>query len=416
MNRLQKMASWAFEKAIGFPAWSVSQQMPEAYRRFFGLADGAVSGLSALQLSAVFTCCNLRGRVASTLPVDIVKSNGIVSSPIEHPLMDVLERPNEFMSKVPFWESMILNFDIYGNAYAEIVKIGNRVTSLWPLRSDRVRPEFKNQSLVYKVSMPDGTVAELKPEQVLHVRNFSIDGINGLSPISASQVIGRNMLAQRYQSAFLRNGARPSMAFVTPPGVKYTDEAKARLRESAEKLYSGEENVGKIMFLFDGMEPKELSVTPQDAQILEQTKAGTAEIGSMYGVPLYFLNQGDTPTFASAESFNRNFVDYGIGPLCVRFQDAIKFSLLQKDRGVTVKFNLDALLMGDSLARINYIRTAIFAGVMTPNEGRAKLNLSSKPGGDDLIIQSNNTLLSALEDLAANAVKPAAQLTNGGVQ
>jgi HK97 family phage portal protein len=226
------------------------------------------------------------------------------------------------------------------------------------------------------------------------------------------------MMASKYQTAFLKNGARPSLAFVAPKDVKYTPEAKERLRESAEKLYAGEENVGRIMFMFDGMEPKPFSVTPADAQILEQMKYGRAEIGAMYGVPLYFMNDADkAATFASAESFNRNFVDYGIGPLCVRIQSAVKHALLQSDKGIGIKFNLDALLQGDSQARINYIRTAIFAGVMTPNEGRAKLNLPPKPGGDDLIIQSNNTLLSALEDLALNATKPAPpQLTDGGVQ
>ncbi|HWR36380.1 MAG TPA: phage portal protein [Clostridia bacterium] len=414
MNRLQKMASWMFEKAVGFPVWPVSQQMPGAFRQFFGITDGAVTGLSALQLSAVWTCCNLLGRVTSTLPIDVVKSDGGVSRPIDHYISEVLERPNEYMSKVPFWEAMLLSLNLHGNAYAEIVRIGKRITALWPLPFERTRVHFKNRNLLYDVSIPDGTIARFAPKDILHIRNFSIDGINGMSPISASQVIARTMSASKFQTAFLRNGARPSVAFVAPKDVKYSPEAKDRLRESAEKLYTGEENAGRILFMFDGMEPKPFSVSPADAQILEQMRAGSAEIGSMYGVPMYFLNDSqNVPTFASAEQFNRNFVDYGEGPLCVRIQDAVKHSLLASDQGVSIKFNLDALMQGDSISRINYIRTAVFAGVMTPNEGRAKLNLPPKPGGDDLIVQSNNTLLSALEDLAsAAAAKP--QLSAGG--
>jgi hypothetical protein len=59
-------------------------------------------------------------------------------------------------------------------------------------------------------------------------------------------------------------------------------------------------------------------------------------------------------------------------------------------------------------ARANYLTKLTAGGLMTHNEGRAKLNLPPLPGGDELTVQSNMTLLDQLESLAtATAPRPA---------
>jgi hypothetical protein len=45
------------------------------------------------------------------------------------------------------------------------------------------------------------------------------------------------------------------------------------------------------------------------------------------------------------------------------------------------------------------IRTYVAAGVMTPNEARAKLNLKPLPGGDVLISQSNQAPIEMLDEI-----------------
>jgi hypothetical protein len=47
---------------------------------------------------------------------------------------------------------------------------------------------------------------------------------------------------------------------------------------------------------------------------------------------------------------------------------------------------------------------------MTPNEGRAKLNLPPKPGGDDLITQSNQAPLQLLEQMNTAPIRSRPQI------
>jgi phage portal protein BeeE len=110
------------------------------------------------------------------------------------------------------------------------------------------------------------------------------------------------------------------------------------------------------------------------------------------------LNGGQTPTFASAEQFNRNLVDYAFRPLTIRFGSAFSSSLLNQRLKQRIKFNLDALLEGDSQAKALYLGTLVSRGLTTPNEARAKLNLPPLPGGDVLITQSNQTTLELIEN------------------
>jgi HK97 family phage portal protein len=384
---------------MGFPAWNTADPMPSIYSRFFRL----MGGNDLLErLSALYTCCNLLGRVGSTLPIDIVQSDGNISVPVNSYIRDLLQQPNEYMDKVVFLETMFLSFNLYGNAYAEVVQINNRVTALWPLPYERVTPRWNNRNLSYAIALPSGQTVELPsnpdgPDSsyVIHVRNFSRDGIHGISPLRLYAM--RNADAgSEFSEAFLKNGAFPSIVITTPDNPD--EAAQKRLRDTADSVYSGPSNVGKILFAFKNSDIKTVSLSPADAQLLESMKEYKAEIAAAYGVPVFLLNGGQTPTFASAEQFNRNFVDYAIRPLCIRFATAFSAALLNQRLRQQIKFNLDALIEGDSKTKIENLGIAVDKALMTRNEARAKLNLPPLPGGDVLITQSNQTTLELIEN------------------
>jgi HK97 family phage portal protein len=404
MNTIQKAIAWMFQKAIGFPAWNVSSQMPSEYSRFFR----ETNAVDAMQrIATVYNCCNLIGRRVSTLPIDIVESRDGISVPVANYVTDLLRQPNEYMNQVVFFETMLLALNLRGNAYAEIVRSGNRITALWPINPDRVVPDWNGVDLVYRITLPDGKIAIKKPGDIWHLRNFSFDGIHGITPLCLHAISKSAEASEMYRN-MVRQGARPSLALSSPKDP--SDEAKKALRQSADSLYSGPENVGKIMFLFGGTTAVPLSITPADAKLLEMLGMDNADIAAAYGVPLMLLNRNDAPpTYASAEQFNRQLVDYTFDPLCVRIDISATENLLNPRLSLRVKHNLDALLAGDSMGRANYLRTLVAAGLMTPNEGRSKLNLPPKPGGDDLITQSNQAPLQLLEQMntAPDPVAPA---------
>jgi HK97 family phage portal protein len=398
VNKIQKAIAWVLHKAIGFPPWNVQNSMPPAYSRFFSSQNAEM----VMEKVAVFrNCCNILGRLLATFPIDVVESQDGISKPVDSYIAQRLKQPNEFMNQVDFFEAMALNFNSYGNAYAEIVRIGNRVTALWPLPNDRTRPKFENQVLYYEVSLPNGQTLRFEADRVLHFKDFSFDGINGISKLRM-KAIEKAMHGSEFHDRFITNGSRPNLAvkFPTTP----SPEEQSRLRETFERLYSGPENAGRALFLFGKeVDVMPLSISPSDAELVPLLDMSEADIAAAFGVPLQLLNragQMGTSSFASSEMFDLGFVKYTMRPMCVRFAVELTAKLLNPRLSQSVKFNLSALLEGDTKAQAESLRTYVAAGIMAVNEARAKLNLPRVEGGDKPFTQSNQAPIDLLGEIA----------------
>ena len=65
---------------------------------------------------------------------------------------------------------------------------------------------------------------------------------------------------------------------------------------------------------------------------------------------------------------------------------------------MSVEFDTSELSRGDNASQANLYHTLTVIGAMTPNEVRAKYNLSPINGGDETYIQSNMTTLSNIHN------------------
>jgi HK97 family phage portal protein len=415
VNFIQRAAFNIWQKAVGFPAWSVSDF--QAYQNSMRLSSGdawsgsLVTGVSALQLAAVWSCISILARVKASFPIDIVVKKDGVDIAEDHYLGELLDQaPNPYMTAFDFHEAMTLQLGLSGNAFAQIVKVGKRVTALWPLQMERMRVVLERGELRYEYSAPDGTVKKLTPEEVLHVKFFSIDGITGLSPIAYQrETMGHALAAQRYGATLFRTGGVPTGVLQHPGNLK--PEARDKLREDWQKMHSGQ---AAVAVLFEGMTYSKIGMSMDDAQFIGTMRLSAAQIHDIYGVPFDFSAMAEkTATYASSEQYNRKFVDYTMAPLCRRFEQAYKRSLLSTEKGVTAIHNMDSLLRGDSAARAAYLGTLVDKGLMKRNEARQKLNLPAVDGGDDLTVQSNMIDLADLQKIGA---QPAPQLPAGGTQ
>ena len=77
--------------------------------------------------------------------------------------------------------------------------------------------------------------------------------------------------------------------------------------------------------------------------------------------------------------------------------------------GMGTEFDTDNLLRMDSIAQVTVIKDAVGAGVMSPNEGRGRLDLQPVTGGDSPYLQQQNYSLEALakRDAQADPFAPA---------
>lgn len=368
-----------------------------------------VSDEGVMALAAVYGCARVRCGTIGSLPLHVYKDGDKGREKAKnHPLYPLLhDSPNAYMNSMEWREAMQLGLDLRGNAYSVKESIGSRITALNFLRADRVTPKVSSDGvLTYEWQGPKGMVS-YSADRILHLKNFSFDGINGLSPIGiVREVFAKALATQQYGSSFFRNGARPGGVLKHPKVL--SPEARDKMRSDWNTIYQGSNNAGNIAILYEGMDYAQIAISPDDAQFIETTKMNVADIAAIYGVPLNMLGHSDkTATYASAEQFDIQFAKHTIKPLAVKWEQALTNTLIAVNSNHYCEFDMESLLRGDTASQIAFVSQAVQNGIMTRNEARRKFNLPDMEGGDDLTVQSNMIDIADLEKLVA-AKNPAA--------
>jgi HK97 family phage portal protein len=401
-TRLQKAIAWMFTKATGFPPWTGGFTTANYAGQ---LAHWNGQGPDkAMQLAAVYGSIMKRAGTLSSLPLHVYRDTpqGRVRATEEQIYTILHDSPNAAMTSNEWRGSMILGHDMYGGGFSEIGRMGKRVVSLYTLDASKMRVFKKDGAIKFQYWYDSGKSEEFPEEKILHFRNYSLDGVVGLTPIQY-KAVNLGLAAQDHGTSFLKNGARLSVAMCSPSTAP-APEVQERFRKTAEELYSGTSNAGRMMFLWGGMKPEAFSMSPADAQLMEQMKLSAVDICVLFDVPPFILGIGDkAPTYASAEQFQIQFATHCIKPLASRFEQRINKSVLA-GTGLYCEFDLAGLLRGDAASQSAFISTMVQNGVMTRNEARRLFNLSDMEGGDELTVQSNMLDLSQLQSIIA---KPA---------
>lgn len=386
-------------KAAVVRRFSTSEpQYPAAISGATAYSGEVVSDSSALALSAVWGCVNLIAGTVATLPFMVYKTDaeGKRTPQKSHPLYRVLhDSPNYDQTAVDFWEWMCAAIELRGNAYARISRGDNgRITALYPVAPDLVSVErLKNGSLQYEW-MEDGTHYKLTDREMLHIRGFGGNPMGGLSTLQfGRQAFGIAQAQERFAAETFRNGLRPSGV------LKFNEWLSTEQRNIAEtrmvEKYVGAQNAGRPMVLEGGVEWQKLSITPEDAQMLESRAFSLEEVCRFFGVPPFMIGHTEKSTSwgTGIEQQTIGFQKFTLRRRLKRIEQAVAKQLLSAaDRaaGVTVEFNIEGLLRGDSKSRAAFYTSMTQIGAMTINEVRQLENMPPVDGGEVPRMQMQN--------------------------
>lgn len=319
-----------------------------------------------------------------------------------HPVAKLLyERPNPFMSAFVFKQTIQGHVGIYGNgiAYIEWGKDGYPA-ALWPLDPVRtsVALDVSTGKLQYRTQNARGDVFDLQPEDVLHFKAFTKDGIVGIPPWKTlvDELDSQNAI-KSFISDFYRNGTLSSGVLKT--ATKLNAEAKQKIREEWEKLNSGTNNAGHVAVLDVGLDFQQLGMQLDQAQFLDTQKFGITEVAKVYRVPPHKLAQLDRATYANAEAMGLDYIKTTLLPIFTQWEQEINYKLFtDKERAsFYVKFNAAAELRGDSTARAGYYRDMLNNGIYTINEIREMEEMDGiGAAGDKHFVSLNYTTLENL--------------------
>jgi HK97 family phage portal protein len=331
---------------------------------------------AALCVSAVYACVGLLSDAIATLPVDAYLRNGNDRQEMS-PRPRWLDTPNTDDLPVDVWSEIVVSLLLRGNAYiATRRNPDGTVADLIVLDPSRVVPRLVKGTdgrtfVAYEI---DGKRPLLSRRDVLHISGMRRPGsLVGMSPIDhARESLSVSLAAQRHGAAFLENNATPGAVVevanpVSPVGVE-------QLKAAWESIHGGPANAGKLAVLTEGAKFSAVSITPEDAELLETRRFQVADVARIYRVPTHLLSDSTKSTTWGAGIHEQNvaFAQYSLRPWLSRLEARLSW-LLQSEGHAEgfVRFNLDGLLRANQAERYAAYSTGLDAGFLTVDEVRA---------------------------------------------
>jgi len=351
---------------------------------------------SALQLSAAWACVRLISETVSTLPFGLYRraGDGSRTAASDHPLYGLLHhQPNADMTAVSFWQAIFASLLLWGRACVEKRYMGTTLVALDFLMPDLVScRRLASGTVVWEYADPaTGRVREIPESGMWYTPAFSIDGINGLSPISyGAHVFGGAMAAERAASETFKNGMK------SPGLVTMNSILKAEQREDVRKHVATVGRQGGIMVLEAGASFQALQMNPEDAELLATRGFGVEEVCRWFRVPPFMIGHAEKSTSwgTGIEQQMIGFITFVLRPWCVRVEQSMRRSLLTPAERQTMsgEFALEGLLRGDSASRATFYSQMTQNGIYTRDDCRRKENMPTIGGNADVLTVQSNLL------------------------
>lgn len=352
----------------------------------------------------VYACVGLIARSVAGIPWVLYRFPGSrdrVEEIEEHPLLDLLERPNPWQGQAEFFEALTAFLLLAGNSY--VLAVGperGAPVELHVLRPDRVQviPDSKNYIAGYKYQV-GGWSEEYRNGEVLHLRLFHpTHDWYGLSPIeAAARAVDQDNAAMAWNTALLQNMARPPGALVTQGLLK--EEQFERLREQIEQRYAGARNAGRPLLLEGGLDWKQFGLSPAEMDWLNGQKMSARRIASVFGVPPELIGDSESKTYSNYREARKAFYEETVLPLMDRIRDALNRWLVPRfGEGLWLDYDRDEIEALQEERAVLWERAikAVERGIITPNEARKMLGYDEVPGADVLLVPANMMPLSVI--------------------
>ncbi|MBK8772731.1 MAG: phage portal protein [Rhizobiales bacterium] len=356
---------------------------------------------AALQISTVWACVERRASIIASLPLFAYTQagNGMKELARASSLYGLLHNsPNARMTPYEFWRAMVMNHDLRGNAYARIERnAAGEATALWPMPADQVTPIVLNDgAMVYQYQI-DSDLAIIAAANVLHLKGLG-NGTTGLSKLEFMRATtDETAKAQTSAAKIFGSSGKPTGVLMIDRVLKPEQREALQLRFA--EMASG--NTARLYVLEADMKYQQLSISPEDQQLLETRRFSVEEICRWFDVPPVLVHHANVTTWGSGiEQIVAGFHKFTVRPMLVSIEQAVTKRVMTSQQRATmsVEFNFEALLRGDPAARAQFYATGLQNGYITRNEVRQLENLprDASPQADALTAQTNLVPLAQL--------------------
>jgi HK97 family phage portal protein len=390
---------------------------PDKWRRFL---DGArATSDTALKLSAAYACVRLKSETIGSCPLNVlrpgVRGGEWTVTDESHPLFRILHnKPNADFDSFRFWSATLASLDLHGNAYHERIDGTRGLAGLDFLFPHLMGATSRNGEVIYLYSDPVlKRQREISKERLIHYKQFSQGAPFGISAIAygSRSFLSSNAIEDTAHAAFI-NGLRPG-GFITTGGKVLTDPQREEVKKNMTDELQGPQNAGKWWLLEGTFDAKPVQITPEDMEMLASRRWTVEDVCRWFTTPPVLIGHmadGQTAWGTGIAETIRAWRMTSLRNTAIAIEKQLEIDLLTPAEiasGMTIRFNLDAILRGDAEERAAFLGAMVDKGIYTRNEARAKENLPPKDGGDELTVQQQMVPLSTIGQRPAVPAIPA---------
>ena len=380
-TEISRVPAWSYSK---FPIYSRSKPM---------------------LLSTVYRCVDLISDSIAVIPLKTYQldKEGFKTDFKAHPAYDILNlEPNEDMTRFVFFKTLMTSVLLTGNAYAYIERDSKlNLVQLVYLPSSQVSIQWitDRQGITRKRYQVTGFRDLVEPRDMIHVLNFSYDGITGVSTLThARQTLNIASDSEEHAAGFL-NGASVSGVLTIDNGSRLTKEQKKDNYDVWDERVTNHPN--GIVILEGNMKYQPISVSPKDAQLLESRMFNVIDICRFFSVSPVKAFDLSKSSYSTVEASQLQYLTDTLLPVITKIEQEVNRKVfLPSERGkIAAEFDTSAILRTDKAKQAAYWKDLSNIGAATPNEVRRENNLPRVNNGDKAFVQVNvQTLDNAVKE------------------
>lgn len=357
----------------------------------------SVTPEKAMRTAAVYACIKVLGEDVGKIPLILyrrTKKGGRSGREraTDHYLYNLMQlRPNHLQAPIIFRECVTAATALRGNGISIISRAGSKIVGLMPVHPDKATIKLDSSgNRIYQIRLESGEHREYQQSDVLHIMGLTLNGWEGVSPITyARETIWLAQATERHGAKTFSNGARMG-GILSIPGKLKQPGAAQRIGDEFDQVTSGE-NAHRTLVLEEGMKWEKVTMNADDAQYLETRQFQIPEIARFWRMPLHKIGDLTRATFSNIEHQSLEYVIDTLGPWLVRWEQALNLALLnpREQQEYYFEFLVDGLLRGDIKSRYEAYSRGILSGFLTRNEVRAMENREWIEGLDEPLTPTN---------------------------
>lgn len=330
-----------------------------------------------LRNSDVFTAVNVISNDIATNPIKLESDNvNHISDSNFSDLNYLLNvKPNDYMSARDFKYAMVANLLLTGNSYARILRSDrrNKPMSLVLLRPSWVTLEIDDSTQAIRYYIQDNAHDPyyLEPDDILHVKFLSTNGLIGASPLySLVDEVTLQKQGNKLLNDFFGSGINGS-AILKMPGNPSAD-ARDKIREQWIKANTGDKT-HRVMVLAGNEEYTPVEIDTSILKIVNSNDYTTKQIAKAFGIPISRLGLENAHT--SLPQSNLDYIQNSLDHYFNRFTSEFNIKLLsfQQAKKYHFEFDVSRLMELDTETNMKQTLSWYQNGLLDDNEARQRL-------------------------------------------